>query len=131
MRTYLRFFVGLGFTAGLLYTGSAGAALSKEEFACQDTVAKQGQAFFAKAFKALAKCKDSVNNGKLPVATDCTVESSTAQTISDAETTFRDKIGGKCSSAEVTSLSFGDACFGVTTVAGLQDCLVITHTEAA
>ena len=115
----------------LIVAGPAGAALDHDQFKCQNTVAKQGRVFFKKTFKAIAKCRDNINKGKLPTGTDCTLESKTSDKLSKAETKFRQKVQDQCTDLLVAGLDFGGSCFGVTTEAELEDCLVEEHSQAA
>jgi hypothetical protein len=107
-----------------LSSGPAPGALTTDQFKCQNTVAKQGRKLFKKTFKLLAKCHDKISKGTLPFGTDCTVETTTAGKIADAETKFQQKVEDKCSDSTIDSLDFGGGCFGVTTQADLVACSI-------
>ena len=99
----------LAVSAGILVllVGTAHGALTPDQFKCQNTVAKQGRVFFKKRFADLAKCQDAINEGKLPIPTDCTLEPKTQQKVDKAEQKLRAKIASKCSNPIVASLAFG------------------------
>jgi len=111
----------------VLQVGVAHGALTKDQFKCQKTVAKQGRVFFKKRFKALAKCNNAINKGNLPLSTDCTLEPVAMGKIGKAETKLGEKIGIACTDAVVASLDFGGGCAGVTTVAALSACVQSEH----
>lgn len=117
--------------AALLAVSAAPAALTPDQFRCQNTVAKQGRKLFKKTFNFLAKCHDSISKGSLPVATDCTVESDTAAKILAAEGKFSEQVMNKCDDGLVAALDFGGTCFGVTTKAALVTCATDEHSQAA
>jgi hypothetical protein len=116
----------------LLTATAAPAALSPEQFKCQNTVAKQGRKLFKKTFNFLAKCEADISKGKLPVGTDCSVNAATK--IGLAETKFSQKVMDKCPDSPtniVASLDFGGQCFGVTMQADLITCSIEEHNQAA
>ncbi len=49
----------------VLAAAAAPAALTSDQFRCQNTVAKQGRKLFKKTFNFLAKCHDDISKGKL------------------------------------------------------------------
>ena len=114
---------------GLSYA-QAHAALTSDQFKCQNTVAKKGRVYVKKRFNALEKCRESISKGSLPTTTDCELEPKAMDKINKAEQTLRDKIGASCSNLVTASLSFGGLCFGVTTSTDLQDCQVAEHDAA-
>ncbi len=130
MRASIRFALAAVLAIGLSAT-AASAALTSDQFRCQNTVAKQGRKLFKKTAGALSKCRDSVSKGTLPIGTDCTLEAEAAAKISDAETGFSEQLMDKCPDAIVASLDFGSSCMGVTTQADLITCATEAHGAAA
>jgi hypothetical protein len=114
----------------LFIVGAAQAQLSSDQLKCQGAVAKKGRVFFKKRFKAIEKCRESINKGTLDTTTDCEVETKTQPKLDAAETKYRDAIGAACSDMVVGGLDFGGLCFGVTTKLALQDCAVQEHENA-
>jgi hypothetical protein len=108
----------------------ASAALDKDSFKCQNTLAKQGRKLFVKTFRALATCENKITKGTFDVI-DCTQEGSTIAKIDYAEGKFNDKVLASCTDAIVANLDFGGACLGVTTEAGLVQCAGAEHKDAA
>jgi hypothetical protein len=115
----------------VLLAGSAHAALTPEQFKCQNTAAKQGRVFFKKRFKALSKCEDAINAGKLATTTDCTTEPKTSSKLDKAEQKLRDKLVGACPDSVVAGLDFGGQCFGVVVGTALAECQVQEHEAAS
>ncbi len=113
------------------YAGPAAGALDTDLRKCQSTAAKQGRVFLKKTFKALAKCEDSINKGKLPPGTDCSLEADTVVKLDKAEDKYREKVEDKCPYGIVSGLDFGGLCLGVTTGTAAADCLVEEHRAAA
>ena len=118
--------------AGLvLFIGTAYGALTPEQYVCQKTVAKQGRVYFKKRFKALSKCENSINSGKLPTTTDCALEPKTAEKITKAEDSLTSKVTGACSDSVTASLDFGGECFGVVAGTALASCQIAEHAAAS
>ena len=119
--------------AGLLTLSvvPAHAALTKDQYKCQKTVAKQARVFFKKRYNALAKCNNAINAGSLPLSTDCLAETKTQDKIATAAGKLADKIAGACPNAVVASLTFGGQCAGVSTAAALAACQQQEHEAAS
>jgi hypothetical protein len=115
----------------ILSAGTSDGALTSEQFKCQKTVAKQGRVFFKKRFKFLSKCENSINSGKFPTTTDCTVEPTTLKKLDKAEDKLRDKVTGTCPDMVVAGLDFGGLCFGVVAGTALAECQVQEHEAAS
>ena len=107
------------------------AALSKDQFICQKTVAKQSRVFFKKRYNALAKCHNAINAGNLPLSTDCELEAKTQDKIATAAQKLADKISQACSDGVVATLNFGGQCAGVATAAALSACEQQEHETAS
>jgi hypothetical protein len=114
----------------VLALGSPAGALTNGQRKCQKTVATQGRVFFKKRFKALAQCHDAIDQGGLPLSTDCEIEAGTVDKLTAAAQKLGDKIGSACPDAVVASLDFGDQCAGVATAAALSDCQRAEHEAA-
>lgn len=130
MANHLRRTCILTALAGLFLSTAATAELGADAAKCQKTVGTQGRVFFKKRFGALQKCEDSVNKGKLPAGTDCTLDLKAASKITKATTKFTGKVADKCPDAVVASLDFGGQCLGVTTTAALTSCLLDEHVAS-
>lgn len=118
--------------AGLvLLAGTSYGALTSEQYLCQKTVAKQGRVFFKKQFKALSKCENAINSGKLATTTDCAVEPKTLDKLDKAEDKLREKVIAACPDMVVGGLAFGGQCFGVVAGTALAECQVAEHEAAA
>src|SRR5215468_3382818 len=109
----------------------AHAALTKDQFKCQKTAAKQSRVFFKKRYNALAKCHNAINAGNLPLSTDCEIEGKTQDKINTAAQKLADKITGACPNAVVTTLNFGGQCSGAATAAALAACEQQEHEAAS
>ena len=115
----------------LIQSEASAIPLSSDEAKCQKTVATQGRVFLKKRFKALQKCYDDINKGKLAAGTDCELDVKAATKITKAETKITTKVTDKCTDALVAALDFGGQCIGVTTAAALTSCLIQEHEAAA
>lgn len=105
--------------------------LTFEQRKCQAEVGRQGKTFFKNVTKALRKCETQIAKGVLSAATDCTLEFKAAASIAKATQKLADKVANRCDDALVSSITFGDDCFGVDTVADLTTCLADTHQDRA
>ena len=110
---------------------SAQAALTADQGRCQRAVAGGAEQYFNSAAKTLARCHDAIGKGKLPAATDCRLETSSAAKLTKAAEKLDAKIGKRCPDQIVTTLRYGDVCDGAGTAAGLATCLRSDHDDAA
>src|SRR5262245_60690769 len=111
--------------------GPAHAVLDPAQASCRKRVGKEGRTLVKKTLKALSKCRDKISKGQFPTMTDCTIESSTENSITKATDKVTAKIPTSCPDAVVAQLVFGGDCYGVTTGADLASCLNDTHVEQA
>ncbi len=131
MAKFMRFACAIALTVACSISMAHAIPLSTDEATCQKTVAKRGRVFLKKRFKALQKCNDDINKGRLAAGTDCTMEAKAAGKIAKAETKLNDKVTDKCTDALVAALDFGGQCLGVSTAASLASCLQQEHASAA
>src|SRR5690606_33166401 len=108
----------------------AHGALSPDQQKCQADVARRAGIYFTAAAKALRRCEELIAKGTLPPATDCELESVTAGKLAKAEGKLQ-TIAKRCDDATVASLSFGDDCYGASSVAELVACQADVHREQA
>jgi len=95
--------------------GAAHAALTPDQASCRKRVGKESRSLLKKVQKALAKCRDKMSKGQLPLITDCTTEPSTATKITKATGKLVAKVTGSCADTVVAQLVFGGDCYSVST----------------
>lgn len=114
------------------YGTTAGPITDSALLGCQSTLAKSAAKFLTTKLKAVQKCRNGLNSGKLAgfAAKSCaTADSKTQATIAKAESKTRAKIASKCTDAQIAML---DVCNpNATTLMEAQDCLIATHCAAA
>lgn len=114
------------------YGTTVGPIVDSALLNCQKTLGKSAAKFLTTKLKAIQKCRNGLNSGKLAgfAAKSCaTADSKTQSTIGKADSKARAKIGGKCTDAQILAL---DVCNpDATTLLEAQDCLIATHGAAA
>jgi hypothetical protein len=118
--------LALSLGALLALPASAGA-LTDAQQRCQSQVAKSGQTFIRKTYRALRRCQDRISSGALDPSTDCTVEPRAAAGIQLATQRFANSVTNRCPDAVVATLIFGGSCFGAATTSELVACQVAEH----
>lgn len=99
---------------------------------CQKAIARAGATFFGKKLKAIQKCRDAINKGKLSITPDaCAAEGKTARMIAKAGVKARRLVERACTDTWLGGLT---ACAstvdGLVTPAGDAGCLITTHEAA-
>ena len=96
------------------------------------TIAKNGEKFLSAKLKAVQKCRNDFNKGKLfgfAVKNCATSNSKAKASIAKADSKARAAIFDKCTDTQVDAL---DACDPpASTVSEVQDCIIDTHGDAA
>jgi hypothetical protein len=125
-------------TSGALVDVPVTSGVVKASFRqkCQRGAASLGLKFAAQSQKVLRQCKDKVNKGDLPPATDCAVAAAPA--LSKGYAKLAAKFVGSCpdgppttSAAVASTLGFGVPCAGAATSAALATCMLRSHADGA
>ncbi len=118
--------VGVGLVT-LAIAASVQAALTPEQGKCQRALATAGEVYVKHTMAALASCEDSVSAGRLSPGTICRSYPETAAKLANASAQLAKKLERTCGDGVVTSLRFGAACEGASTVTALTACIEADH----
>ncbi len=115
--------------------------LSGDDEQCARTIARQGQIFLERTFRARTRCFELQLEGRISNAINCRAEPPTGDDDTDrliAKATARltDKIRRGCKGASLTAIGFpGSACLTVRgngfSVSELTQCILTTHEGVA
>jgi hypothetical protein len=107
------------------------AALTVGQAKCQKKAAAAARRLFKGVATSLEKCHDRVSAGTLSLATDCSLEPTTATKIAKARTKIGTKVASSCPDAVLAALVFGGDCSGLATASSLATCFADTHEDQA
>jgi hypothetical protein len=140
---------GVDLVATIYGSITSASSISPGAAACLAKISKPAQKLTATTAKAILKCRDSINKGKLvtdtspeceadpevcvdPVPSDCDTDAKTAAKIDKANTKLVDAIAGNCDDAQILELDIcGNGVGGTATVAEAQACLSAAAKEIA
>lgn len=106
--------------------------LEPEARRCQEAIAKAGRRFAARALKAVQRCRDGINRGRLLISpAGCPTEPKTQSALGKAGTAVRRLVAGRCTDALVAALAAcGSTIDELATANGAAGCLISSHLAA-